>query len=267
MKKRIVFFSVLAFIIIIIGALVFVNINNIKGIYEATKYSTEEIEKRMEESEEKQKEILHKYNQQNIKPLSEEDAKKLAEGELSEQDAIEIIMDKKDSETIESVDKDKNSDINTESKKPQQKPKEEVSNNIPTTDAKTDNEEAEIDEKIGELVAKIYVLKAKYNNLISAENYNVAKDFYSLPKEEQTRERKYQMGLTFMNTLKGYQSQCDAEINGVLSELTKLLKDNNMSTDLVDEIKKSYEEEKKNKIAYFVSKYTAKESRVVNEVN
>ena len=164
-------------------------------------------------------------------------------------------MDKKDSENKESVDKDKNTDNNTESKEPQveQNPKEEASNNMPPTDANTENEEVEIDEKIGELVAKIYVLKAKYNNLISAENYNVASDFYSLPKEKQTRERKYQMGLTFMNTLKGYQSQCDAEINGVLSELTQLLKDNDMPTDLVDEIKNSYEEEKKNKIAYFIS--------------
>ncbi len=266
MKKRRVFLGVLAFVIIVIGILVFVNIDNIKAIYEATKYSTEEIEKRMEESAEKQKEILNKYNQQNIKPLSDEDAKKLADGELSEEDAIEIIMDKKDSETKEAVEKDKNPNVDTESKKPQQKPKEEASNNIPPTDTNTENKESEIDEKIGELVAKIYVLKAKYNNLISAENYNVASDFYSLPKEEQTRERKYQMGLTFMNTLKGYQSKCDAEINSVLSELTKLLKDNDMPTDLVDEIKKSYEEEKKNKIAYFVSKYTAKESRVVNEV-
>ena len=74
------------------------------------------------------------------------------------------------------------------------------------------------------------------------------------------------MGLTFMNTLKGYQSQCDTEINVILTELTQLLKDNNMSTEIVDQIKNSYEEEKKNKIAYFVSKYTAKESRVVNEV-
>ena len=62
-----------------------------------------------------------------------------------------------------------------------------------------------------------------------------------------------------MGRLKTLQGQCDGEIDVVLSDLTKLLQDNNMSTELVTEIKDSYEIEKKNKIAYFVSKYTAKE--------
>ena len=129
-----------------------------------------------------------------------------------------------------------------------------------------EEENDEVEEKIGELVAKIYILKARYNDMIEKENYNVASDFYSLPKEEQTKERKYQMGLTFMNNLISLQKRCDGEMEVILSELTELLKNNDMSTELVDEIRKSYEEEKKSKKAYFVNKYTAKESRVNDEV-
>lgn len=260
MKKKYIFLGVLALVIIIIATLIIVNLNNIMAIYDATRYTTEEIEKKMEEQEQKTQDVLSKYNQQNIKPLSEDEAKKLADGELTEENAIKIIMGK---ETEEQQETPLQSAPET---KPEEKPIKEEAPKVEEEKTETENPEDVLDEKIGELIAKIYVLKAKYNNLISNENYNVASDFYSLPKEEQTKEKKYQMGLTFMNTLKGYQSQCDAEINVILTELTQLLKDNNMSTEIVDEIKNSYEEEKKNKIAYFVSKYTAKESRVVNEV-
>lgn len=253
MKKRYIFLSILLLIIIALGITVYLNFDNIVAIYEATQYTTEEIEQKIAENEKKAAEVLDKYTKTEIKPLSEEDAKKMADGELTEEEAVNLILGKTEPEQSSP----------TEEQQPTQST---VENNQQTTEEVVEEENDEVEEKIGELVAKIYILKARYNDMIEKENYNVASDFYSLPKEEQTKERKYQMGLTFMNNLISLQKRCDGEMEVILSELAELLKNNDMSTELVDEIRKSYEEEKKSKKAYFVNKYTAKESRVNDEV-
>lgn len=239
MKKRYIFLCVLAIFIIIAGIVAWMNFDNIKAIYKATQYNTEEIETQMVENEKKNTEILEKYNQTNIKPLSEEESEKLTKGELTEEEAINLVLGKTQQEQPT-----KPAETNQS-----QKPEEPVKEEQPAMSV-------EDEEKLGALVAKIYVLKGKYNQLIADENYSAASDFYSLPKEQQTKDKKYERGLTFMRNVLNLQSQCDAEMEIIFTEMTDLLTKNNMSLELVDEIRKAYEEEKELKKAYFVNKYT-----------
>lgn len=239
MKKRYIFLCILAVFIIIVGIVAWMNSDNIKAIYKATQYNTEEIENKIAENEKKNTEILEKYNQTNIKPLTDEDSEKLTKGELTEEEAINLVLGKTEDTQQEQPSK---SDETNQSQEPVKEEQPAMS--------------AEDEEKLGALVAKIYVLKGKYNKLIADENYSAASDFYSLPKEQQTKEKKYERGLTFMRNVLNLQSQCDTEMEAIFTEMTELLIQNNMSLELVDEIKKAYEEEKELKKAYFVNKYT-----------
>lgn len=240
MKKRYIFITILAFFVVAIGVLAWVNADNIKAIYKATQYNTEEIEKQIQESEKKNTEILQQYNKENIKPLSEEDSEKLTKGELTEQEAIDLVLGRtQEPEKVEEI------TTNPQQQPPQQQPEQQQP-----------QMSVEDEDRLGELIAKAYVLKGKYNKLISDENYRAASDFYSLPKDQQTKEKKYERGVTFMRNVLRLQDECDGEMNKIFTEMTDILKRNNMTTELVDEIKKAYEEEKELKKAYFVNKYT-----------
>ena len=240
MKKRYIFLSILVVFIIAAGVLLWINADNIKAIYKATQYNTEEIEKQIQESEKKNTEILQQYNKENIKPLSEEDSEKLTKGELTEQEAIDLVLGRtQEPEKVEEI------TTNPQQQPPQQQPEQQQP-----------QMSVEDEDRLGELIAKVYVLKGKYNKLISDENYRAASDFYSLPKDQQTKEKKYERGVTFMRNVLRLQDECDGEMNKIFTEMADILKRNNMTTELVDEIKKAYEEEKELKKAYFVNKYT-----------
>ena len=234
MKKRYIFLTILVVFIIAIGVLAWINADNIKAIYKATQYNTAEIEKQMVESEKKNTEILQQYNKADIKQLSEENSEKLARGEISEGEAIKIVLGKTQ----------------------ENEPKEETTQ---TPNKQTEEKQlqmsAEDEERLGELIAKVYVLKGKYNKLIADENYQAAADFYALPKDQQTKEKKYERGITFMRNVLKLQAECDGEMEKIFTEMTDILKRNNMTTELVDEIKRAYKEEKELKKAYFVNKY------------
>ena len=236
MKKRYIFLCILAVFVVAIGAVAWTNFDNIKAIYKATQYNAQEIENKIVENEKKNEEMLQKYNQSNIKPLSEEDSEKLTNGELSEEEAIKLVLGKTEEKTEKSPEQPKEENKTEEAPQPQMSVEDE--------------------EKLGELIAKGYVLKGKYNKLIADENYYAASDFYSLPKDQQTKEKKYERGVTFMRNVLKLQDECDAEMETIFSEMTEILKRNNMTTELVDEIRTAYQEEKELKKAYFVNKYT-----------
>ena len=219
MKKRYIFLCILAVFVVAIGAVAWTNFDNIKAIYKATQYNAQEIENKIVENEKKNEEMLQKYNQSNIKPLSEEDSEKLTNGELSEEEAIKLVLGKTEEKTEKSPEQPKEENKTEEAPQPQMSVEDE--------------------EKLGELIAKVYVLKGKYNKLIADENYYAAS-----------------RGVTFMRNVLKLQDECDAEMETIFSEMTEILKRNNMTTELVDEIRTAYQEEKELKKAYFVNKYT-----------
>ena len=241
MKKKYIFLCILAFFVIAIGVFAWMNFDNIKAIYKATRYNTEQIENKIAENEKKNEEMLQKYNQSNIKPLSEEDSEKLTKGELTEEEAIKIVLGKTEGKPEEKTPQNPDEGNGQETQKPEE-PQPQMS--------------VEDEEKLGELIAKVYVLKGKYNKLIADENHSAAVDFYSLPKDQQTKEKKYERGVTFMRNVLKLQDECDAEMEIIFQGVTEILERNNMTTELVDEIRSAYKEEKELKKAYFVNKYT-----------
>lgn len=242
MKKRYIFLCILVIFVVLATILAWVNFDNIKAIYKAIQYDTHEIENRLVENEKKSSEMLEKYNHSKINPLSDEDSEKLTKGELTEEEAINLVLGKVESSGQETTDKN------------------EVVQSKPSQTTETEQNQTQMSEedenRLGELIAKVYVLKAKYNKLIHQENYEAADDFYTLPKEQQTKDKKYELGAVFMRNVLKLQDQCDAEMEQIFSEMETLLKANNMTLELVDEIKTAYQEEKELKKAYYVNKYT-----------
>ena len=103
-------------------------------------------------------------------------------------------------------------------------------------------------------LARVYALESEYNGKLTEAAYAAKTMYYDLRIFEkvakdaaikQTTE-KYQPIVT------GYEAECDSRINRITSEMEVELKKYGFSTQIVKDIKSTYNAEKKNKRAYYV---------------
>ncbi len=154
-------------------------------------------------------------------------------------------LDEKDDETVKNTDgKDKKPADSKPSAKPSANPSDASAN-------KTDN----VDEQIASLVTRMYVLKANYVGQIDGVVGAMRNEFYKLPKEQQTKSSKQSIATKYISKINAMEAQCDAQVNAVVSELKQLLNKAGRDYSLADAIVSTYNAEKENTKAYYISTY------------
>lgn len=233
-KTKTVLIVLLILILILVGIAIWQR-NTIGAFFQYLRNSETDIETMMEENDKKIEETLQKYPAITVKELSEEQKKQLTNGEITEQEAIQIITGNE---------KPKPEDTAAEPSKPQ--------GGSPPSKPE---ENSEVNQKISELVAKVYVVQARFLGRISSIESSARAEIAALPSEEQTYERKIAIGKSKLGEISSLEAQCDGEIAGIVSQLKKLLKDSGQDTDLANTIQATYEQEKSLKKAYYMNRY------------
>jgi len=113
----------------------------------------------------------------------------------------------------------------------------------------------EIQTVIAEYVLKLYELKSEYLGKAEALIQKAKDEFYALPQEEWTADNRTRIILKHSKEAYSTLAECDSKVNNICNDLEKYLKDNKADTSIVNEIKKTYEEEKTLKKAYYIKKY------------
>jgi len=113
----------------------------------------------------------------------------------------------------------------------------------------------EIQAEIADYILKLYELKSKYLGEAEALIQTAKDEFYALPVDDRNVENRNKIILRHSKDAYSALAQCDSEVNKICNDLEKYLKDNKADTSIVNEIKKTYEEEKTLKKAYYIKKY------------
>ncbi len=232
MKK--IFKIGLLLLISLIVVIISLNWDKILILKEAftNKYTEKDIEILQNESYEKLKEAAENTLEVEIKELSEEEKKALEKGEISEEDAKDIILGEK-----EFV------DGNVVEKKPEN-PVEKPAVSKPAVDRSAD------------IISQIYVLEALYKGKLQAIEDNMLSTYNKLPNNEKTTANKYKLANDALTKGTALKNECDVKMKSLLSDLEQNLKDCGKSTTIVKEIKSTYEAKKKATQAYYFQKYT-----------
>ena len=141
---------------------------------------------------------------------------------------------------------------------PQNKPQTNTQTNTQTnsqTGNNTGTQSGNVDKRIAELVTKMYVLKSEYTGAIEGVVAGMKAEFAQLPAEQRNKSSKIAIAERHMGQINAMEAQCDAQVNSIVTELRKLLKDNGRDAALADAIVSSYETEKANTKAYYLSTY------------
>lgn len=245
-------------------------------------YTQEELENLKVENDKRTEEVLKEAGIENVRPLTDEEEKELVSGNISEQDAVDLVLGKK---TINEIKNEKDASSSLQNRSEQsdsQQPggaktpdaKDSIEDNPKTDDVTTDNKtdiktnddtNKETDEKleaaneeISNLIGKIYVLKSQYTaELSNLENW-VISSRRALSKEEKAEKlspAEQEIGRQMYAKAAKLESDCDTQIKSILSELKTLLEQTGQDTSIVSQIRKAYDNEKQIMKSYYISTY------------
>lgn len=219
MKKVLKIVLIIVLILLLIsGALLIWQWDNIKAITASVKYTPEVIDTLVTENENKIDEVFSNLTEGGmLSELTEEEQEKLLSGEMSEEE-IEHIK-----EVLET-------------------PKE--------------NKEDVAPSRVDEIISKIYVLRADFVGKLNSleqqalEERLVIKQGGVTITELVTFVNKYTSGATSL------EKECDSKMNSYIKELEAELERLGMSTSIISEIRSVYKKEKELKKSQLLSKYS-----------
>ena len=210
MKKVVLY--VLGAILVVAAAVGIWQRENLKALVISRSYSSEQLQEKKAENDSEIDSLIEEDPDIDITKLTEEQREELRTGEMTEAQAVKIVLEKTAAEN---------------------------------TPAASDPAALQAKKhRINELVAEVYVMRdsyvAKLNTIESA-----GKSKYSaLPAEQKTKSARNKIISECISQASSLEGQCDSKMDGILSELSKLLNETGGDTTLVGRIKGTYAEQK-----------------------
>lgn len=97
-------------------------------------------------------------------------------------------------------------------------------------------------EEIQAYVAQLYQVEDYYRDLLNQIAEETKTEFWSLPKEEQTRDNKMALVRTKTEELIAKEKECDTEVEQILTVIQNVLDREGSESGLVEEIRAHYED-------------------------
>lgn len=213
--------------IAVAGYLAYQNRNSIMAVYYMYTDNVDALEQNKLDTDEKALDAIKEHGIEHVRPLTEEETDKLTSGEITEEEALDIILGRE--EDAASLGGEKPVENNNQSE------------NITP-------ENSEKNKEIAQLIGQMYVLKAKFTNELATIEKWVEDQYWIYTKEYGEGNVPYsikaKIGKEAYAKALGLENDCDNQVNDILSRLTVLLQETGQSTNLVTEIKAAYENEK-----------------------
>lgn len=236
---------VLLICIVAAGFFVYKNHNSIMAVYYMYTNKLGDLEQNKLQTDEKALEAIKDYGIETVRPLSDEEADRLNAGELTEEEAVDLILGRGEETESTETEETGASAENTENTAPSTSP----------TPAESEEISAK-KEEIAQLIAQMYVLKAKFTDELAAIEKWVEDQYWIYTKEYGEGNVPYsvkaKIGKLAYSKALALETECDNKVNDILSRLTTLLQETGQSTNIVSEIKAAYDNEKMLAKSYYM---------------
>lgn len=248
--------------------------DNIKALYRGVTETEESLRHKIKENQKQVDDTLKKYQDITVRELTEDEIGSLRDGTLTEQEIIDRIV-KKDqpNETQKDTTDRDHSETGTTATPPaagdgEGKTNPAVTNpSSPNTDppkkpdtaggegSDPNHDTSEANNRISLLIARMYVLKAKFTLALKTLETSVKDEYLALPESGRTSSAKRSITSKALYQVADLEEECDAEVNKIIVEIESLLKSSGQDLSLSDAIKSAYKSEKENTKAYYVNRY------------
>lgn len=211
MLKKIVLY-VLGAVLVVAVAIGIWQRDNVEAVVISRSYSGEQLEEKKAENDSKIDALIEENPDIDLKKLTDEQREKLRTGEMTEAQAVNIVLEK----------------------------------SVPDNSPKS-SDTAELQAKkqrINELVAEVYVMRDSYVAKLNAIESAGRAKYSALPAEQRTKSTRNKIISECISQASNLEGQCDSKMDGILSELSKLLNETGGDITLVDRVRGTYAEQK-----------------------
>ncbi len=223
-KKTIIILSIIAVLLLSLTAVAVWQWENIQAVYLAVRYDREDIEALEKQNNEIMNSIVEKFSEEGISALPEEAVQMIYEGNLTEEEAVSIITG---TATIQQI-------------------KENHKNPSPTQAPAASGNATTANPNVAALVAKIYMLRGDFVGRLDALVSQGYAEYKAGGSKKALASKYLSMGASL-------ESQCDAQMNSILSQIEAELKKSGGDLSLVSQIRSAYRSEKSAKKAAIMS--------------
>lgn len=228
LKARYIFLVVLALVIVTVGFFAYTNRDNISALYTfyAARKNGGDIQSLQEENDKKIQAILDSLTRTKIRDLTDEETEMLRGGELTEDEAIELITgNAKTVEEAKSIVRQRGS-----------------GNRLDTSQKDA-------------IIAQIYVLRSTYAGQVDGLIAGAISEYESLSDSQRNASTKAAIADSLLARGKALEGQCDAQMEGLLSSLQAELQRLGEDTGIISQIRAAYTQEKRIKKAALIDSY------------
>ena len=233
MKKKVIL-CVLLVLSVTVTVFAYQNRNNIAGLIAAIKYSDEEIQTKLDNSNDDLKSEINKYLDEDLREFTQEEQEAIDSGETTREEVLSEII------------KEKNN-------------RQQQNNNQSSS---TDNGKSSVpgisqaDAIVRTYTAELLSLEGKYVGYIEGILSSAIDKFYALPPDQRTYSAKMKVMQDYVGQINSLEAQCDGEVETIIARLTSELKSINADTSIIKSIRKAYNNEKSLKKAYYINQYS-----------
>lgn len=212
---------------------------NIRSVINAIRYNDEEIERKIEDNKKKVEQLVEDITESKIRDFTLEEEEKIRKGEITVEEAIEKVM--AEGKTGVSTSENETEANNTQ-------------DNSPLT-SEPKNKSDLVKDIINDHITQMYHLKASYIGKLGELERRAISDYKSLPPEKRKTAEKQSMLSKYLGEAASLEKECDARVNEVLSGLRSELKSRDYDLEIINTIKKVYEDEKVLRKSYYINMY------------
>lgn len=221
-----------------------------------------------QENKQELQNFLDDHQNVTVRDLTPEENEALANGEISQEDAIKIITGSTTLEDLKPVaipdeppaDTSANpSSGDTSAVVPNQET-QTPEQTAPTTTVTEPPAVPQIDpskdsgQVLSELIATLYVQKSVYISKLDTLESTLGAEFEKVPKSEK-KDEKARIISEYMPVIAEWEKTCDAVVYGILDQIEAELKKTGDDLTIIDKIDEAYQNEKRLKKAYYVNNY------------
>ena len=248
------------------------------AMYYTYTHKLDVLEQNKQNTDERAMEAIKEFGIETVRPLTEDETEKLNSGEISQEEAVNLILGLDTVETSNGGEDNTtssegtstsnnnaekngtdggNSSTNADNgnKNTGNNKNNGISSNKNTDNTNT-NVNQEKNEEIARLIGEMYVLKAKFSS-----DLKEIEDWVNAKYREYTKEYgegnipynvKAKVGKAAYNKALDLETTCDGKVEQILSQITVLLKETGQNTGVVNEIRAAYENEKMLAKSYYM---------------
>ena len=251
-RKKIICSALLVVILGITGLTVW-QWNNISAALNAVRFSQEELEEKLAENDQTIKDAIDKAPEVSIREVTEEERSALRDGTLTQEELVQSLVQKPESEPKPKPKPEQPSKPQTEPQpKLEQKPEPEPEPE-PQPEPEAESKPSEFEQQVNALVAEVLVLREEF--LIKLDNLQAAAiaDYRAIPANRRDAKTLMSFASGYMSKGLDMEKQCDARIEAIVVELEEILRKNNGDLSLAQTVYDTYVQEKSLKKAWYMA--------------